>query len=125
MARQCELIGLARSSFYHRAQEESAENLTLMRLIDEQYTKTPFYGVRRMMACVRQAGYVVNRKRVRRLMQNIGIEAICPHPRLSQGGGGHQVYPYLLKGVEIERPNQVWSTDNILIERLWRTVKHE
>jgi putative transposase len=111
VARQCKLIGLARSSFYYRAQQESEENLTLMRRIDEKYPKTPFYGVRRIVACVRQAGYIVNRKRVRRLMQKMGIEAIAPKLRLSQGSGGHRVYPYLLKEVVIERPNQVWNAD--------------
>jgi putative transposase len=82
-----------------------------MRLLDEQYTQTPFYGVRRMMVCLGKAGHEVNPKRVRRLMRLMGLEAIYPKPRLSQGGPGHKIYPYLLSGLLIERTNQVWSTD--------------
>jgi putative transposase len=111
VARQCELVGLARSTYYYHAQEESPENLTLMRLLDQQYTDTPYYGVRRMTAWLRSQGYTVNHKRVARLMHTMGIEAIYPKPHLSQGHPAHRVYPYLLRGVPILRVNQVWSTD--------------
>jgi putative transposase len=82
-----------------------------VRLIDEQYTACPFYGSRRMAAWLTQQGETVNRKRVQRLMRLMGLEAIYPKPRLSAAGRGHRIYPYLLRGVTIERPNQVWSAD--------------
>ena len=109
--RQCELAGISRSGQYYQPREESAENLTLMRLLDEQYTRTPFYGVRRMSWWLRQQGYRVNGKRVRRLMRRMGLEAIYPKPRLSQPGEGHRLYPYRLRGLSIERPDQVWASD--------------
>lgn len=109
--RQCELLGLARSSWYYQPVGESPENLALMRLLDEQYTETPHYGVRRMRAWLRTQGHEVNDKRVRRLLRKMGLMAIYPKPRLSQPGKTTQVYPYLLKGVTIETPDQVWSTD--------------
>ena len=109
--RQCELLGLNRSTFYYEPAGETAENLRLMRLIDEQYTACPFYGSRRMTAWLEQRGEEVNRKRVQRLMRIMGLEAIYPKPRLSAAGRGHRVYPYLLRGVSIERPDQVWSAD--------------
>lgn len=111
IARRCDLLSLARSSYYYCATGETEENLQLMRLLDEKYTRTPFYGVRRMMVWLREAGHIVNPKRVRRLMRLMGLEAIYPKPRLSLGGPGHKIYPYLLSGVLIERINQVWSTD--------------
>ena len=83
----------------------------MMNLLDEKYTRTPFYGVRRMMVWLREAGHEINPKRVRRLMRLMGLEAIYPKPRLSQGGPGHKIYPYLRSGLLIERTNQVWSTD--------------
>jgi putative transposase len=82
-----------------------------MRLIDEQYTACPFYGSRRMTRWLSQQGEEVNRKRVQRLMRQMGLEVIYPRPRLSVAGTGHKIYPYLLRGVKIERPDQVWSTD--------------
>lgn len=109
--RQCELLGLARSSYYYQPIAESEENLQLMRLLDEQYTRTPFYGSRKMTAWLQSRGYEVNRKRVRRLMQQMGLEAIYPKPRLSLAGKTEQRYPYLLRGLSIERSNQVWSCD--------------
>jgi putative transposase len=109
--RQCELLGLSRSSFYYEPAGVSAEDLRLMGLIDRQYTARPFYGSRRMVLWLEQQGEVVNRKRVRRLMRIMGLETIYPKPRLSQAGQGHRVYPYLLRGVKIERRDQVWSTD--------------
>ena len=105
------LLGLARSSFYYEAAGEPAENLRLMRLLDEQYTRTPFYGVERMTAILRARGDAVNPKRVRRLLRVMGLEAIYPRPRASQPAAGHRIYPYLLRGVEISRRDQVWSTD--------------
>lgn len=111
VARQCQLLGLPRSSYYYQPAGESEENLRLMRQIDEQYMRTPFYGIRRMTAWLPHEGYQVNHKRVKRLMRLMGIEAVSPKPRLSQGRAEHRVYPYLLRGVRIERPRQVWSTD--------------
>ena len=111
IVRQCELAGLARSSFYYEGLGETGENLVLMRLIDEQYTRTPFYGIRRLTAWLRNKDYEINHKRVARLMRQMGLEAIYPKPRLSQPGAGHRIYPYLLRGVRVERPDQVWSTD--------------
>ena len=109
--RQCELLGVNRAGLYYQPLGESAENLRLMRLLDEQFTKTPFYGSRKMVEWLRTRGFEVNRKRVSRLMDVIGIEAVYPKPRLSQPGDGHRIYPYLLRGVEVQRVNQVWSTD--------------
>jgi putative transposase len=111
IVRQCELLGLPRATYYYHAQGESAENLQLMRLLDEQYTQTPYYGVRRMTAWLRSQGYPVNRKRVARLLHTMGLETIYPKPRLTQPHPAHRVYPYLLRGVPITRVNHVWSTD--------------
>jgi putative transposase len=111
IARQCDLVGLSRSSYYYMSEGETAENLHFMRLLDEQYTRTPFYGVRRMTVWLRQQGYPVNAKRVARLLHTMGLETIYPKPRLSQPHPEHRVYPYLLRGVPITRVNQVWSTD--------------
>lgn len=111
LRRQCGLLGLARSSLYYQAVPERVEDLQLMRLLDEQYMTTPFYGVRRMTAWLRCQGYGVNHKRVARLMRQIGVEAIYPKPRLSQPAAGHVIYPYLLRGVTVNRVNQVWSAD--------------
>jgi putative transposase len=109
--RQCALAGVARSMLGYAPAGESEENLGLLRLLDEQYTRTPFYGVRRMTAWLRQHGHAVNAKRVRRLLRVLGIEAVYPKPRLSQPHPDHRVFPYRLRGVTIERVNQVWSTD--------------
>lgn len=111
MRQQCELAGIARSGLYYEPAEETAENLWLMRLLDEQYTTAPFYGVARMTAWLRREGYPVNPKRVRRLLRQMGLEAIYRKPRLSQPGVGHRIYPYRLRGVAITRTNQVWSSD--------------
>ena len=111
LARQCELLGVSRSGYYYRPVGESELNLELMRLLDEHYTATPFYGIRRMTAWLRRQGYRVNPKRVGRLMRPMGVEAIYPKPNLSQAVGGQTRYPYLLKGLLIDRANQVWSTD--------------
>jgi putative transposase len=109
--RQCELIGLNRSTLYYSGAKESEFNLHLMRIIDEQYTKTPFYGWPKMTAHLRRQGYGVNHKRIQRLMQKMGLEAIYPRPSTSKSAGQHKLYPYLLRDVEIIRPNQVWSAD--------------
>ena len=109
--RQCELLGVNRSGLYYQPVGESEANLGLMRLIDQEYTRHPFYGSRRMTGWLCGQGHEVNRKRVRRLMEVMGIEAIYPKPRLSQPGEGHKIYPYLLRDVEVTRVNQVWSTD--------------
>ena len=110
--RQCELWGVNRASLYYTPQEESEENLRLMRWIDEQYTETPFFGSRRMTAGLREEKQIdVNRKRIARLMGVMGLEAVYPKPPLSRPGEGHKIYPYLLKNMKVERVNQVWSTD--------------
>lgn len=109
--RQCELIGLNRSTLYYTPATESPLNLHLMRLIDEQYTRTPFYGWPRMTAQLQRQGYEINHKRVQRLMQKMGLQAIYPQPRTSVPTHEHTIYPYLLREVEIVRPNQVWSAD--------------
>ena len=106
--RQCELIGLPRSSYYYEEREESEYNLLLMRLIDEEYSRTPFYGTRRMTAYLIRQGYEVNRKRIQRLMKLMGIEAIYPKKKLSTASPEDKKYPYLLKDVAIIEPNQVW-----------------
>jgi putative transposase len=111
--RQCELVGLSRATFYYEPAQESDFNLQLMRLIDEQYLKTPFYGWPRMTAYLRRPPheYPVNHKRVRRLMALMGLQAIYPKRRTTIPAAGHRVYPYLLRNLAITRPNQVWSTD--------------
>jgi putative transposase len=105
------LIGLPRASYYYQPQPESVENLLLMRLLDEQYTRRPYYGILRMTAWLNAIGCKVNHKRVQRLLRLMGLEAIYPKPRLSLPAVGHRIYPYLLRGVKIERVNQVWSAD--------------
>jgi putative transposase len=109
--RQCELLGLNRSTLYYEPAGESAENLHLMRLMDEQYLRTPFYGWPRMTAWLHRQGYAVNGKRIRRLLRKMGLQAIYPKPKTSVAGKGHKIYPYLLRGLAIVRPNQVWSAD--------------
>lgn len=111
VSRQCELLGISRSGLYYKATGESEYNLQLMRLIDEYYTRYPFYGARKLTKWLRNEGHEVNGKRVRRLMREMGLYAIYPKPRLSKGGEGHKKYPYLLKGLIIGYPNQVWSAD--------------
>ena len=111
MRRQCELLGLSRSSLYYEPAGETPENLRLMRLLDQEYTAHPFLGSRRLTEWLIEQGEAVNRKRVQRLMRLMGLEAIYPKPQLSAAGRGQRVYPYLLRGVRIQRPDQVWSTD--------------
>ncbi len=111
IARQCELLGLSRSGYYYEPAAETEEDLLLMNLIDRQYTAQPVYGSRRMTAWLQRQGHPVNRKRVQRLMRLMGLEAIHPRPNLSALAAGHKVFPYLLRGVAIDRVDQVWSTD--------------
>lgn len=111
MARQCELLGLSRPGLYYRPAGESGRNLELMRLLDEQYTRTPFYGYPKMTVHLRQAGYPVNEKRVYRLLRRMGLQALRPRPRTSVAAKDHRVYPYLLRGLAIARPNHVWCAD--------------
>ncbi|MBN1451579.1 MAG: IS3 family transposase, partial [Anaerolineales bacterium] len=109
--RQCHLIGLNRTAFYTKPAEETALNLQLMRLIDEQYLQTPFYGYPRMTAHLHWAGFAVNPKRVARLMQNMGLQGLFPRRKMTIPTPGHTIYPYLRRGLAITRPDQVWSTD--------------
>jgi putative transposase len=109
--RQCQLLAISRSSLYYQPVAPSDEELAMLKEIDQQYLKTPCYGSRRMTAHLHQRGYQVNRKRVQRLMHQLGLQAIYPKPKLSQPHPDHQVYPYLLRGVDVVSVNQVWSTD--------------
>jgi len=109
--RQCELAGIARSTVYMPHKEADAEELELLAAIDEEYTRHPFYGSRKMRVYLRGLGYQVNRKRVQRLMRVLGLAGMAPGPNTSRAHPQHVVYPYLLRGLEIIRPNQVWSTD--------------
>ena len=112
IVRQCELIGLNRSSYYHSpCAVESEENLSYIRLIDEQYLRTPFYGSRQMTRYLAEQGYVVNRKRVQRLMRTMGLQATVPGPHTSLAHPAHKVYPYLLRNVTASYPNHIWGID--------------
>ncbi len=111
MRRQCQLLAVSRSTLYYPPAAESEDNLHLMRQIDEQYMETPFYGSRRMTEHLKRLGYRVNRKRIRRLMRLMGIEAIYPKPKLSPINSEHRIYPYLLRDYEVTASNQVWSAD--------------
>jgi len=111
VVRQCELVSISRSTFYYEAKGESPFNLELMRLIDEQFLEAPYYGARQMARHFRRLGYCVGRKRIRRLMRKIGLQAIYQRPRTSQPHPEHRVYPYLLRGLAIDRPNMVWCAD--------------
>lgn len=109
--RQCDLLGFNRSSLYYRSSGESDFNLKLMRLIDEQYTRTPFYGSPKMTAWLRREGYCVNHKRIERLMRRMGIQGIHPRRNTSKKYSEHNIYPYLLSDIKINHPDQVWSGD--------------
>ena len=109
--RQCRLLGLARSGVYRQPAAPDPEELAVMRWIDEQYLATPFYGSRRMTAELRQAGHQVNRKRVQRLMRLMELEALGPRRNTSRPAPQHRIYPYLLRGLTIDRPNQGWAAD--------------
>lgn len=109
--RRCELLAVARSSAYYRPAPVSAQELVWMRLIDELHLQWPFYGSRRLCEALQARGHTLNRKRVQRLMHRMGLSALYPRRRTSQPGKGHTIYPYLLRGLSIERANQVWATD--------------
>jgi putative transposase len=111
LSRQCDLLEIHRSGLYYSPVPECAENLMLMRLIDEQYYKTPFYGLRKVTAWLKSLGHHVNKKRVKRLMDLVGWQTIFRRPRTTIATPGHKVYPYLLKNLPIERVNQVWAMD--------------
>ena len=111
IVRQCALVSIARSSFYYQGKGESPLNLALMRAIDEQFLETPWYGARQMAQHLKRLGYCVGRKRVRRLMRLMGLAPIYQKPRTSDPHSGHRVYPYLLRGLEIDRADQVWCSD--------------
>lgn len=111
IARQCHLLSISRSSYYYEERGESPLNQELMRLIDEQFLDTPYYGARLMAKHLKRTGYHVNRKRIRRLMHSMGLEAIYQKPNTSKPHPEHRVYPYLLRGVSIVRPNQIWCAD--------------
>jgi putative transposase len=111
VVRQCDLVSISRSGFYYQPTGETSLNLTLMRLIDVQFLETPWYGSRQMARHLRREGYTVGRKRVRRLMAKMGLEPIYQRPRTTVPHPGHQVYPYLLREMVIDRPNQVWCAD--------------
>lgn len=111
--RQCDLIGLPRSSYYRESHggQESTENLEIMRLIDEEYTEHPFYGSRQMRNYLRRKGYKINRKRVQRLMRKMGLQSVAPKPNTSKSHPEHKVYPYLLRGIDVLYANHVWCSD--------------
>jgi len=111
--RQCGLAGVARATVYVQRQERlpSADDKVLMDLLDAQYTETPFYGSRRMTALLRKRAFMVNRKRVQRLMRTLGLAGMAPGPNTSRPHPEHKIYPYLLRGLVIDHPGQVWSTD--------------
>jgi putative transposase len=109
--RQCALLGLARSGIYRQPAVPDPEELAVMRWIDEQYLAMPFYGSRRMAAELRLTGRQVNRKPVQRLMRLMGLEALGPKPKTSRPSAQHRIHPYLLRGLTIDRPNQLWVAD--------------
>ncbi len=111
IARQCRLVSISRSGFYHRPAGETPLNLGLMRLIDAQFLETPWYGSRQMARHLRREGHVVGRKRVRRLMAKMGLMPIYQRPRTTVPHPEHRVFPYLLRDLVVERPNQVWCAD--------------
>ena len=111
VVRQCELVSISRSGFYHRPAGETALNLGLMRLIDAQFLETPWYGSRQMARHLRREGYVAGRKRIRRLMAKMGLAPIYQRPRTTVPNPEHRVFPYLLRDVAIDRPDQVWCAD--------------
>jgi putative transposase len=111
LSRQCQLLGLNRAALYYQAAQVDAYELELMALLDRQYLRTPFYGSRRMTAWLQTQGHAVNRKRVQRLMQRMGLAVIYQRPRTSRPAPAHRIYPYLLRGLRIERVHQVWAAD--------------
>jgi putative transposase len=119
ISRQCELLDFSRASYYYRSERDDSYNLRLMNLIDEQFTRTPFYGVERMTTWLNRQEHPVNVKRIRRLMRLMGLEAIYPKPRLSVSSQEHKRYPYLLRDLVIDHPGQVWCADITYIRMLY------
>jgi putative transposase len=117
IGKQCQLLSISRSSFYYQPKGETALNLMLMRQIDEQFLETPFFGVRQMTWHLRNEGHLVNEKRIRRLMRLIGLMPIYQKPNSSKAAKGHKTYPYLLRGLRVDRPNQVWAADITYLPR--------
>ncbi len=111
IGKQCRLLSILRSSFYYTPKGETALNLALMRLIDERFLETPFFGVRQMTWHLRNEGHLVNEKRIRRLMRLMGLMPIYQKPNTSKAAKGRKTYPYLLRGLSVTRPNQVWAAD--------------
>jgi putative transposase len=109
--RQCALLGVARSGVYRQRRPANDNDLAVMRRLDELFTAWPFLGSRRMAAMLWAEGHRINRKRVQRLMRQMGIAALGPKPRTTKPAPGHKIFPYLLRGVAIDRPNQVWAAD--------------
>jgi putative transposase len=111
IVKQCELLEISRSSFYYEPLPESEENLAIMRILDEQYFKTPFYGLERLLVQLSVMGYRINKKRLHRLMRLQGWQTLYPWPRTTKADPDSYKYPYLLQGLAINRKNQVWETD--------------
>ena len=120
VSKQCQLLSISRSSFYYEPKGESELNLDLMRLIDRQFLETPLYGVRQMTWHLRNEDHLVNEKRIRRLMRLMGLMPIYQKPNTSKTAKGHKTYPYLLRGLRVDRPNQVWCADITYLPPLGR-----
>ena len=108
---QCNILGINRSGLYYEPRHLSEETLKIMRLLDEEHTKHPFYGVPKMTEFLKRQGYAIGRDRTRTLLRSMGLEAVYPKPKTSIKAKDHKIYPYLLKDIEIVKPNQVWSAD--------------
>jgi len=108
---QCSLLGISRSTVYYKPRQVKQRDLDLMRIIDEQYLETPFYGSRSMRNHIRRLGWTINRKPIQRLMKRMGLQAICPKPKTTKPHPQNKVYPYLLRGLKIAHPDQVWAAD--------------
>jgi putative transposase len=124
IGQQCALLSIPRSSFYYTPQGETEQNLALMRLIDVQFLETPFFGVRQMTWHLRNEGQAVNEKRIRRLMRLMGLMPIYQKPNTSKPAKGHKTYPYLLRGLRVDRPNQVWCVDITYLPPLGRLLRN-
>jgi len=124
IGQQCKLLSIARSSYYYEPKGETEQNLGLMRQIDEQVLETPFFGVRQMTWHLRNDGHFVNEKRIRRLMRLMGLMPIYQKPNTSRPAKGHKTYPYLLRGLRVDRPNQVWCSDITYLPPLGRLLRN-
>lgn len=121
LRRQCALLGVARSGLYRQRRPANDNDLAVMRRLDELFTAWPFFGSRRMVAMLRAEGHCINRKRVQRLMRKMGIAALGPKPRTTKPEAGHKIFPYLLRGAAIDRPNQVWAADITYVSPMCRS----